>query len=90
MYGVIFDFLRDYTIERHGGIDTWNALLGANGHSNHKIFFPTLEYPDEQIVALAQAASQALDLPLPVFGGLRCIYRRKALKFLPHVHGWGA
>lgn len=66
MYGVIFDFLRDYTIERHGGRDTWNALLGANGHSNHKIFFPTLEYPDEQIVALAQTASQALDLPLPV------------------------
>lgn len=64
MYGVIFDFLRDYVIERHGGEDTWRALLKANGY-RYKIFFPVTEYPDEEIVGLAKAASEALDTPLP-------------------------
>jgi hypothetical protein len=64
MYGVIFDFLRDYVIEKHGGEDTWKALLKANGYG-YKIFFPVTEYPDEEIVALAQTASEALDTPLP-------------------------
>lgn len=64
MYGVIFDFLRDYVIERHGGEDTWRTLLKANGYG-YKIFFPVTEYPDEELVALAQTASQALDTPLP-------------------------
>ena len=65
MYGVIFDFLRDYVIERHGGKDTWKALLAANGYGSHKIFFPVTEYPDEEIVALAKTASEALSVPLP-------------------------
>ncbi len=73
MYGVIFDFLRDYVIERHGGEQTWKALLEGIGQSTYKIYFPIAEYPDEEIVALAQAAAGALNLPLPVvledFGG---------------------
>ncbi len=64
MYGVIFDFLRDYVIEKHGGAETWKALLKANGYG-YKIFFPVTEYPDEEIVALAQSASTALNVPLP-------------------------
>ena len=64
MYGVIFDFLRNYVIERHGGIDTWRTLLEASGQSRHKIYFPTGDYPDEEIVALAKSASEALQLPL--------------------------
>ncbi len=66
MYGVIFEFLRDYVIERHGGKETWHALLKANGHSVYKQFFPVAEYPDEEIVGLAQSAAEALQLPLPV------------------------
>lgn len=65
MYGVIFDFLRGYVIEKHGGVDTWNALLKANGY-NYKIFFPVTEYDDSEIVGLATAASTALNVPLPV------------------------
>ena len=65
MYGVIFDFLRDYVIERHGGEETWKTLLKANGYG-YKIFFPVTEYADEEIVALAQTAAAALDTPLPV------------------------
>jgi len=65
MYGVIFDFLRDYVIERHGGEETWKALLKANGYG-YKIFFPVTEYPDEELFALAQTASSALDTPLPL------------------------
>jgi len=65
MYGVIFDFLREYVIEKHGGKDTWKALLEANGHSTYKVYFPVTQYPDEEIVALATTASEALKLPLP-------------------------
>jgi len=64
MYGVIFDFLRGYVLEKHGGESTWNALLKANGY-NYKIFFPVTEYDDSEIVGLAVAASEALDVPLP-------------------------
>lgn len=66
MYGVIFDFLRDYVIEKHGGEKTWHALLNANGYGTYKIFFPVAEYKDEEIVALATSASEALNIPLPV------------------------
>ncbi len=66
MYGVIFEFLRDYVIERHGGKETWQVLLEDNGHSAYKQFFPVAEYPDEEIVGLAQSAAEALQLPLPV------------------------
>jgi len=65
MYGVIFDFLRDYVIEKHGGKATWETLLTATGQSVHKIYFPVTEYPDEEIVAIAKIASEALGLPLP-------------------------
>lgn len=65
MYGVIFDFLREYVIEKHGGKDTWKALLEANGHSIYKVYFPVTQYPDEEIVGLATTASEALKLPLP-------------------------
>ncbi|MES9902966.1 MAG: heme NO-binding domain-containing protein [Sedimenticola sp.] len=64
MYGIIFDFLREYVIERHGGKDTWKALLDDNGYG-YKVYFPVKEYPDEEIVALATSASNALNLPLP-------------------------
>lgn len=64
MYGVIFDFLRDYVIKNHGGKPTWEALLKANGYG-YKIFFPTIEYADAEIVALASTASTALNVPLP-------------------------
>lgn len=64
MYGVIFDFLREYVIERHGGKATWESLLKANGYG-YKIFFPSIEYSDAEIVALATTASEALNVPLP-------------------------
>ncbi|MES9858540.1 MAG: heme NO-binding domain-containing protein [Sedimenticola sp.] len=64
MYGMIFDFLREYVIERHGGKETWKALLDDNDYG-YKIYFPVKEYPDEEIVALATSASKALNLPLP-------------------------
>ncbi len=63
MYGVIFTFLREYVTERHGGEETWQALLKANGHG-YKMYFPVKDYPDEEIVGLAKAAAEALDLPL--------------------------
>ena len=66
MYGVIFDFLRDYVIERHGGKETWKTLLVATGKSPHKIYFPVTEYADKEIVDLAVKAAHALNLPVPV------------------------
>lgn len=64
MYGVIFHFLRDYVIERHGGKDTWQTLLEAQGYK-FKMYFPVKDYPDEEIVALVQTASKALNVPVP-------------------------
>lgn len=62
MYGVIFDFLRNYVIERHGGgtpgMPCWPRTAIAVTR-----FFPTIEYADAEIVALAQTASQALEVP---------------------------
>ncbi len=66
MYGVIFDFLRDYVIEKHGGRETWSMLLVETGQSPHKIYFPVKDYPDEEIFALAIKASEALTLPINV------------------------
>ncbi|MCM8857733.1 MAG: heme NO-binding domain-containing protein [Candidatus Thiodiazotropha sp.] len=65
MYGVIFHFLRDYVIERHGGEATWKALLDAQGYK-FKLYFPVQDYPDEEIIALVETASKALDTPIPV------------------------
>ncbi|MCU7918262.1 MAG: heme NO-binding domain-containing protein [Candidatus Thiodiazotropha sp. (ex Dulcina madagascariensis)] len=64
MYGVIFHFLRDYVIERHGGKDTWQALLEAQGYK-FKLYLPVQDYPDEEIVALVETASKALNVPVP-------------------------
>ena len=64
MYGMIFDFMRDYVIEKHGGKATWSMLLEQTGQSPYKIYFPVKDYPDAEIVALAVKASEALKLPL--------------------------
>jgi len=64
MYGVIFHFLHDYVVERHGGKATWQALLEAQGY-RYKVYFPVKDYPDEEIVALVETASKALDVPVP-------------------------
>jgi predicted hydrocarbon binding protein len=64
VYGVIFHFLRNYVIERHGGKQTWQTLLEAQGY-RYKMYFPVQDYADEEIVALVQTASQALNVPVP-------------------------
>ncbi len=64
MYGVIFDFLRNYVIERHGGKATWQTLLEAQGYK-YKMYFPVKDYADEEMVALVQTASNALNIPVP-------------------------
>ena len=64
MYGVIFHFLRNYVIERHGGKATWQALLEAQGY-RYKMYFPVVDYPDEELVNLVQTASKALKVPVP-------------------------
>jgi len=64
MYGMMFDFLREYVIKTHGGVATWRALLKASGQSEHKIYFPISEYPDEEIVTIATTAASAVNLPL--------------------------
>ncbi len=63
MYGVIFDMLRSYVIERHGGRPTWDALLEQAG-IGYKVYFPVAQYPDEEMVKLATTASKMLNVPL--------------------------
>ncbi len=86
MYGVIFDFLRDYVIEHHGGKPTWETLLKASGQSVHKIYFPVTEYPDEEIVAIAKIAAEALSLPLPAVLEDFGIYTGKKLMTFYHMY----
>lgn len=64
MYGVIFDLLRDFVIERHGGRTTWNALLQEAGFG-YRIYFPVGHYPDEDMLTLAITASRMFKQPLP-------------------------
>lgn len=64
MYGVIFDFLRSYVIERHGGRPTWDKLLEEAG-IGYKVYFPVAQYPDEEMVNLATTAARMLNTPLP-------------------------
>jgi Haem-NO-binding len=63
MYGVIFDFLRSYVMEHHGGRPTWDKLLEEAG-IGYKVYFPVTQYPDEEIVKLATTAANMLELPL--------------------------
>jgi predicted hydrocarbon binding protein len=62
MYGVIFHFLRNYVIEKHGGVDTWRDLLAANGRKFDN-YNPITEYPDNEVIALAKTASEKLGVP---------------------------
>ncbi len=64
MYGMIFEFLREYVIEKHGGKETWRALVKETTGNPHKIFFPVKDYPDEALTDIAVAAANALSLPL--------------------------
>jgi predicted hydrocarbon binding protein len=64
MYGVMFGFLKEYVVKNHGGNETWRSLLTEAGQSAYKIYFATKDYPDEEIVAIATAASEALSLPI--------------------------
>ncbi len=64
MYGVMFGFLKEYVVKNHGGDETWRSLLKEAGQSPYKIYFATKDYPDEEIVAIATAASKALTLPI--------------------------
>ena len=64
MYGVIFEFLREYVVERHGGKDTWSVLLKQATGSAYTMYFPVKDYPDEDIVKLAVTASKALGVPV--------------------------
>ncbi len=86
MYGVIFDFLRDYVIQNHGGKQTWETLLQASGQSVHKIYFPVTEYPDEEIVAIAKVAAEALSLPLPAVLEDFGIFTGKKLMTFYHMY----
>ncbi len=65
MYGMIFEFLREYVVERHGGKETWQALIQKTTGSAYTIYFPVKDYPDQALVDIVVAASDALDLPVP-------------------------
>ena len=71
MHGIIFAELKKYVQARHGD-DTWKALLQRAG-LGVSIYLPIREYPDEEVVAIVGAASEATGAPageiLEDFGG---------------------
>ncbi|MDH5324582.1 MAG: heme NO-binding domain-containing protein [Gammaproteobacteria bacterium] len=62
MYGMIFEFMRGYVQERHGGKPAWRTLLKATGRDN-QIYFPSVDYPDRELVELAVTAAKTFRLP---------------------------
>ena len=63
MHGVIFSELRKYVEQRHGGEETWKALLRDAG-LGPRIYLSVGEYPDADAVALVSAASAATGVPV--------------------------
>ena len=63
MHGVIFSELRKYVEQRHGGEETWKALLRDAG-LGRRMYLPVREYPDAEAVALVSAASAATGVPV--------------------------
>lgn len=61
MYGVVFDFLRDYVAEYQGDQSSWHRILRANNYSQYKIFFPVGEYPDNEFISLAKSVAETLN-----------------------------
>lgn len=59
MKGIIFNVLEEVVVASHGE-DVWDDLLEAVGSNG--IYTSLGSYPDEQVVALVQAAAQALGL----------------------------
>ncbi|HSQ61864.1 MAG TPA: heme NO-binding domain-containing protein [Polyangiaceae bacterium] len=63
MHGMIFGRLKQF-VEAQMGAEAWPALLAAAGIGD-KIYLASSAYPDEEIVALVQAASAKTGLPIP-------------------------
>lgn len=57
MHGIVFTELKRYAETKHGS-GTWEALKGKAG-LNGKEYEPFEHYPDQEVVALVQAASAA-------------------------------
>lgn len=63
MHGIVFSELKRYVDGKFGG-STWATLLTKAGLGS-KLFLPTQTYPDQEIIAIAVAASQATGLEIP-------------------------
>jgi hypothetical protein len=60
MKGIVFNLLEEIVVREHGE-DTWELLLDAAGVDG--VYTSLGNYPDEDLLALVAAASQALALP---------------------------
>ena len=67
MHGIIHLELQNFVVQHHGEA-AWRALTDAAGLSG-EIYTPLRSYPDEQLVALVQAALQLTGTPKVVVGG---------------------
>jgi predicted hydrocarbon binding protein len=62
MHGIIFSELRKFVTEKFGA-DTWKALLEKS--TKRSVYLATEVYPDQEVVAIVVAASEALKTPVP-------------------------
>lgn len=60
MKGIVFNVLQEVVVANYGE-DVWDDLLDAAGSNG--VYTSLGSYPDEQMMALVQAASQSLQLP---------------------------
>ena len=62
MKGVVFNLLNEMVEERFG-FEAWESLLEATGSDG--VFVATESYPDEELLALVGAASEATGIAVP-------------------------
>lgn len=63
MHGIIVVELKKYVDTKVGG-NAWQDLLAATGQAG-KVYLASQTHPDEEVVALVTAASQATGTPVP-------------------------
>ncbi len=63
MHGIVLKGLKDFVVDSYDR-DTWRSLQEAAGVAG-KIYVPVTEYPDGDVLALVEAASEATGIAAP-------------------------
>ncbi|KAB1186627.1 MULTISPECIES: heme NO-binding domain-containing protein [Haloferax] len=63
MHGIVLNQLKSFVVETYDR-DTWATLQQEAGLPG-KLYVPVTEYPDEDVLALVETASELTEIPIP-------------------------